>query len=131
MRQTLRGFEGDLVITIPREFIDRNGLTEGSRVELHLAGKKMTVEVPSRPSYRVADLVAEMPEGLPRVQGWEQMPSVGAENDTGTTESARNGLLQFAASQKNIDRLAIRLGVCVAILGAMVAIATIVAILAK
>jgi len=63
-----------------RAFIDQNCLAEGSQVELHLAGKKMTVEAPSRPRYRLADLMAEMPGGLPRVEGWDEMPSVGLEN---------------------------------------------------
>jgi len=69
------------MLTVPKAFVDQNGLTEGSRVELHLAGKKMTIKVASRPRYKVADLMAEMPEGLPRVEGWEDMPPVGEEND--------------------------------------------------
>lgn len=31
--------------------------------------------------YELADLMAEMPRGLPRVEGWDEMPSVGLEND--------------------------------------------------
>lgn len=80
MRQALRKAGGSLVIAVPKAFIDQNGLGEGSQVELHLLGKKMTVEVPTRPSYKLADLIAEMPAGLPRVEGWEEMPPVGLED---------------------------------------------------
>ena len=67
-------------MTVPKAFLDQNSLHEGSQVELHLLGKTMTVEAPTRPRYKLADLLAEMPDGLPRVEGWEEMPSVGLEN---------------------------------------------------
>lgn len=35
---------------------------------------------PTRPRYKLADLMAEMPEGLPRVEGWDETPSVGLQN---------------------------------------------------
>lgn len=79
MLQTLRKAGGSLVMTVPKAFIDQNSLSEGSQVELHLLGKKMTVEAPSRPRYKLADLMAEMPDGLPRVEGWDDMPSAGLE----------------------------------------------------
>ncbi|MDR0776804.1 MAG: hypothetical protein LBE81_09235 [Azonexus sp.] len=80
MLQTLRKSGGSLVMTVPKVFIDQNGLCEGSQVDLHLQGKKMTVVASARPRYKLADLMAEMPEGLPRVEGWDEMPSVGLEN---------------------------------------------------
>ncbi len=80
MLQTLRKAGGSLVMTVPKAFIDQNGLGEGSQVELLLQGKKMTIEAPTRPRYKLADLMAEMPEGLPRVEGWDEMPAVGLEN---------------------------------------------------
>ena len=33
----------------------------------------------SRSKYKIEDLMAEMPDGLPMVDGWETMPSVGLE----------------------------------------------------
>ena len=63
MLQTLRKAGGSLVMTVPKAFIEQNGLTEGSQVVLHLLGKRMTVEAPTRPHYKLADLLAEMPDG--------------------------------------------------------------------
>ena len=80
MLQTLRKAGGSLVMTVPKAFIDQNGLRDASQVELHLLCKKMTAEAPTRPRYKLADLMAEMPQGLPRVEGWDEMPSVGLEN---------------------------------------------------
>jgi antitoxin ChpS len=80
MLQTLRKAGGSLVMTVPKAFIDQNDLMEGSQVELRLSGKKMTVETRARPRYKLADLMAEMPEGLPRAAGWDEMPAVGLEH---------------------------------------------------
>lgn len=79
MLQTLRKAGGSLVMTVPRAFVEQNGLSEGSKVELHILGKKMIVEVPTRPQYKLEDLLAEMPDVLPRVEGWDEMPPSGLE----------------------------------------------------
>lgn len=77
MLQTLRKAGGSLVMTVPRAFIEQNGLTEGSQVELHILGKQLTVEALTLPRYKLEDLLAEMPDGFPRVQGWDEMPPSG------------------------------------------------------
>jgi len=79
MLQSLRRAGGSLVMTIPSAFVEQNGLLNGSQVELHLAGETMTIRAPTKPRYKLADLMAEMPDGLPRVEGWEEMPTVGLE----------------------------------------------------
>ena len=79
MLQTLRKAGGSLVMTVPKAFIDQNGLSDGSKVELNLTGKRMTVEVLNRPKYKLADLMAEMDGKLPMVEGWDTMQPVGLE----------------------------------------------------
>ena len=34
---------------------------------------------PTRRRYKLADLMAEMPQGFPLAEGWEEMPAVGLE----------------------------------------------------
>lgn len=80
MLKALRKAGGSLVMTVPRAFIEQNGLREGSQVEIHLLGKQLIVEAPTRPRYKLEDLLAEMPDGFPRLQGWDEMPIVGLEN---------------------------------------------------
>ena len=79
MRQTLRQDGDTFVIEIPSAFIELHGLSNGSQLELRLLGSRMTIEVPSRPRAQLAALMAEMPEGFPRADGWEDMPPVGRE----------------------------------------------------
>lgn len=80
MLQTLRKAGGSLVMTVPRAFIEQNRLSEGSQVELHILGKQLIVEALTRPRYKLEELLAEMPDGFPRVQGWDELPTVGLEN---------------------------------------------------
>ncbi len=79
MLQTLRRAGGSLVMTVPKTFIEQNHLQEGSQVDLLVLGAQMTVNALRRPRYKLEDLMAEMPEKLPRVEGWDEMPSVGKE----------------------------------------------------
>ena len=79
MLQTLRRAGGSLVMTVPKAFIEQNRLQEGSQVDLLLEGSNMTVRAPNRPRYKLEELMAEMPGDLPRVEGWEEMASVGKE----------------------------------------------------
>jgi len=80
MRLTLRKAGNSLVMTIPRAFIEQNRLNAGSQVEVLITGKRMTVKAAPRPRYKLADLMAEMPNGFPRVEGWDEMPPVGLES---------------------------------------------------
>lgn len=81
MLSTLRRSGGSLVITIPKAFTEQNHLNDGSLVELRLEGEELTIKARKRPRYKLDDLMAEMPEGLPIVEGWDEMPSVGLETD--------------------------------------------------
>lgn len=81
MPQTLRRAGSSSVMTIPKAFIEQNNLSDGAQVELHLTGKTMTIEAPSLPKrYKLADLMAEMPDDLPMAKGWDTPPPVGLES---------------------------------------------------
>jgi len=71
MLRTLRREGDSLVMAIPEKFVEQNKLCEGSRVRLMVSGSKMIVSLPQRPRYVLADLMAEMPDILPMVDGWE------------------------------------------------------------
>ena len=79
MQQTLRRAGGSLVMTVPKAFIEQNGLHEGSQVDLLLEGARMTINATRRRRYKLDDLMAEMPGELPRVEGWDEMQPVGME----------------------------------------------------
>ena len=57
-------------------------ITIDSLVDMLLrAGKSVRfgIEAPTSPRYTLADLMTEMPHELPRVEGWDDMPSAGLE----------------------------------------------------
>ena len=53
--------------------------TEISEDMLALENTSAAVPHPT-PKYKLEDLIAEMPDGLPIIEEWENMPSVGLEN---------------------------------------------------
>ena len=63
------------------ELLKQWGVKIGDTVEAQIAdGALIMRPVSSRPVYRLADLLAEMPaDGLPRVNGWDEMQAVGEE----------------------------------------------------
>jgi len=79
MQQTLRRAGGSLVMTVPKAFIEQNQLKEGSQVELLLEGDQMKIKAPRKQRYDLKTLLDEMPEGLPMVEGWDELPAVGKE----------------------------------------------------
>lgn len=66
-------------MTVPKAFVEQHGLGVGSLVELRLEGPLMTVSVPKRPRYCLSELLAEMPEDLPLVEGWDSMSAIAQE----------------------------------------------------
>ena len=78
MQQTLRRAGGSLVMTIPKPFVEQNGLHEGSQVDLLLEGARMTISAPRVRRYKL-ELLAEMPDEMPRVEGWDTMQPAGKE----------------------------------------------------
>ena len=50
-------------------------LSEGCKMEQETE----TVQKEGRPKYELEDLIAEMPDGLPLVEGWDEMQPVGLE----------------------------------------------------
>ena len=79
MLQTLRRAGGSLVMTVPKAFIEQNQLQDGSKVDLMLEGARMTVSAPRKQRYKLAELLAEMPGKMPRVDGWDALEPVGKE----------------------------------------------------
>lgn len=75
---SLRRSGGSLIITVPQSYIEQNRLDAGSVLAVEIVGAELRLK-PSRRRKRLADLLAATPEGLHRVEGWDEMPAVGAE----------------------------------------------------
>lgn len=79
MQLTLRRSGGSLVMTVPKAYVDQNHLHDGSPVDLTVDGDRLIISALRKRRYTLAQLMEEMPEGMPRVDGWDDMPSIGQE----------------------------------------------------
>ena len=70
-------------ITLPKPIRDALGVDVGGKIAFDLVGSEIRVSrvvaASRRPKYKLSELLAEMPETLPMVEGWDEMPSVGLE----------------------------------------------------
>lgn len=75
---SLRRSGGSLIITIPQSYVEQNMLKAGSLVSLEIAGEELRLR-PARKRKTLTELLAATPEGLHRVEGWDDMPLAGGE----------------------------------------------------
>ncbi len=75
---SLRRSGGSLIITIPQSYIEQNHLEAGARLAVEIAGTELRLR-PARPRRSLAELLAATPDGLHRVEGWDEMPVAGGE----------------------------------------------------
>jgi len=74
----LRKSGGSLIMTIPPSYAEQNGLDAGSCVSVDINGIELKVK-PGRKRKTLAELLAATPLDAGRVEGWDEMPVVGAE----------------------------------------------------
>lgn len=80
MSQNLEHTDGALVMPEPKAFVKQNQLHDGSQVPLPPNGSTLPPNTQTRrPRYQLQDLLAEMPDDLPMVAGWDEMVAVGKE----------------------------------------------------
>ena len=65
-------------MTVPQPYVEQNHLEAGARLAVEIMGKELCLR-PLRARRRLADLLAATPNGLHRVDGWDELPSVGTE----------------------------------------------------
>ena len=74
----LRRSGKSLIVTIPQAYAEQNHLDAGSRVFIEIQGDELKLK-PERRRPNLAELLAATPEGLCRVEGWDEMPATGNE----------------------------------------------------
>ncbi|HRZ06384.1 MAG TPA: AbrB/MazE/SpoVT family DNA-binding domain-containing protein [Candidatus Competibacteraceae bacterium] len=75
---SLRRLGGSMIVTVPQSYVEQNHLEAGTKLSVRIVGTELCLK-PIRQRPRLADLLAATPEGLHHVAGWDDMPSVGAE----------------------------------------------------
>lgn len=78
LHASLRRSGGSLIMTIPQAYAEQNHLHAGDSLALEIVGESLLVK-PARSRPRLADLLAQTPEGLCRIDGWDEQASLGSE----------------------------------------------------
>ena len=73
---SLRRSGGSLIMTIPQSYVEQNQLEAGSRMCVEINGAELKIK-PGRQRPKLSDLLAATPEGLCRVEDWDQMLASG------------------------------------------------------
>ncbi len=74
----LRRSGGSLIVTVPQSYVEQNDLEAGSRISMEINGNELKIK-PGRQPPKLSELLAATPEGVCRVEGWDEMPSAGDE----------------------------------------------------
>ena len=76
MKLNIQKWGNSAAVRLPSVMLAQMGARSGDAFEVDVANGQATIRL-ARPKYKLADLLAEMPDGLPRVEGWDAMPDVG------------------------------------------------------
>jgi antitoxin component of MazEF toxin-antitoxin module len=75
MKLNIQKWGNSAAIRLPTAMLAQIGAGIGDSVEVDPAAFRV-----AKPKYKLADLLAEMPDGLPMVDGWDTLEPVGKEN---------------------------------------------------
>lgn len=75
----LRKVGGSVMLAIPPALLKKLGLEAGETVSLDIQDGKLLVEPKQKPSYKLADLLAEHQALGLEDDAWEEVPPVGRE----------------------------------------------------
>jgi antitoxin ChpS len=74
MKLNIQKWGNSAAIRLPAAMLAQIGAGIGDSVEIDPAAIRV-----AKPKYKLADLLAEMPDGLPMVEGWDTLQAVGKE----------------------------------------------------
>lgn len=75
---SLRRSGGSMIVTIPQAYVEQNHLAAGTQLAVKIVNTELRLK-PLRQRPRLAELLMATPEGLQRVEGWDELPSIGTE----------------------------------------------------
>jgi antitoxin component of MazEF toxin-antitoxin module len=78
MKLNIQKWGNSAAVRLPSVMLAQLGVKVGDAFDVDLSGETAVLRV-AKPCYKLADLLAEMPEGLPRLEGWDDMPPAGRE----------------------------------------------------
>jgi antitoxin component of MazEF toxin-antitoxin module len=78
MRLNVQKWGNSAAMRLPASLLAQMAVSVGDAVEAELSNGQLTLKK-AKPQYRLADLLAEMPEDFPRAKRWDELPDAGLE----------------------------------------------------
>jgi antitoxin component of MazEF toxin-antitoxin module len=78
MKLNIQKWGNSAAVRLPSAMLAQMGVKIGDAFEVDVSAENALLHV-AKPHYKLSDLLAEMPDGLPRVEDWDAMPAVGKE----------------------------------------------------
>ena len=79
MRLAIQKWGNSASVRLPAALLEQIGVVVGSALDVTVTKDGLLLKPERRPHYKLADLMAEMSGELPRVEGWDDIPTVGQE----------------------------------------------------
>ena len=74
LKLNIQKWGNSAAVRLPASVLAQIGASIGDAIEIDPADLRL-----AKPKYKLADLLAEMPDGFPKVEGWDDMTPVGRE----------------------------------------------------
>jgi antitoxin component of MazEF toxin-antitoxin module len=78
MKLNLQKWGNSAAVRFPNAVLAQMGAKIGDTFDVDVSANQVILRI-ARPRYKLTDLLAEMPDDLPRVEGWETLPATGKE----------------------------------------------------
>jgi antitoxin ChpS len=78
LNASLRRSGGSLILTIPQSYVEQNNLHAGSKLALEITGTELKLK-PTSTRKTLDELLNATPEGLHRIENWDELPATGTE----------------------------------------------------
>ena len=78
MKLTIQNWDNCAAIKLPAAMLKHLGVKIGDTIELNVHSGSTILRI-AKPKYRLEDLLAQMPNGLPLVDNWDKILPVGKE----------------------------------------------------
>ncbi|MBR0572664.1 MULTISPECIES: AbrB/MazE/SpoVT family DNA-binding domain-containing protein [Pasteurellaceae] len=79
MQIQIKKWGNSAAIRLPQAFLAQLNLSNNDNLDIEISDNSLVLRPVNKVKYDLKTLLNEMPDGLPRVEGWDEMPSVGLE----------------------------------------------------
>ncbi len=78
MQVQIKKWGNSAAIRLPQVFLSQLNISDNDNLDVEIRDNSLVLR-PAKAKYDLKTLISEMPDGLPRVEEWDEMPSVGLE----------------------------------------------------